>query len=448
MLGLLPLLACGCALLVLVAVAGDARTLGSALGAALAGVPLATVAGMAAFALVTLVCVRLLSLGLRPGHHPVHSRQAWQAWATGRLMASARVWLFPLYASVLTPAWLRALGMKVGRGAELSTVLALPSLTSVGDDAFLADDTMLAPYELDGGWMRIAEARVGKRAFLGNSGMTAPGRKLPKDGLVGVLSATPKKARRGSSYVGMPPMELHRTAEQSNRDRTYDPPARLRAARALVELCRVLPAMCAVALAVLVAAAFEWLAARYGFGVAGLLGGVVVAVAGVLAAAVACVAKWTLVGRIRAGDRPLWSSFVWRNELADNFVEVLAAPWFAQPWLGTAPLNVWLRSLGAGIGRGVWCETYWLPEADLVSLGDGACVNRGCVLQTHLFHDRIMSMDEVALRAGATLGPHGVILPAAQVGTDTTIGPASLVMRGEAVPGRTRWFGNPISAWR
>jgi non-ribosomal peptide synthetase-like protein len=263
-----------------------------------------------------------------------------------------------------------------------------------------------------------------------------------------VLSATPKKARRGSSYVGMPPMELHRTAEQSNRDRTYDPPARLRAARALVELCRVLPAMCAVALAVLVAAAFEWLAARYGFGVAGLLGGVVVAVAGVLAAAVAGVAKWTLVGRIRAGDRPLWSSFVWRNELADNFVEVLAAPWFAQPWLGTAPLNVWLRSLGASIGRGVWCETYWLPEADLVSLGDGACVNRGCVLQTHLFHDRIMSMDEVALRAGATLGPHGVILPAAQVGTDTTIGPASLVMRGEAVPGRTRWFGNPISAWR
>ncbi|MEV1178137.1 amino acid adenylation protein, partial [Nonomuraea sp. NPDC049784] len=159
-------------------------------------------------------------------------------------------------------------------------------------------------------------------------------------------------------------------------------------------------------------------------------------------------AKWALVGRIRAGSRPLWSSFVWRNELADNFVEVLAAPWFAQPWLGTAPLNVWLRSLGARIGHGVSCDTYWLPEADLVTLGDGACVNRGCVLQTHLFHDRVMSMDTVTLEAGATLGPHGVVLPAARVGADTTIGPASLVMRGEAVPARTRWFGNPISAWR
>ncbi|MGI5283290.1 Pls/PosA family non-ribosomal peptide synthetase [Nonomuraea polychroma] len=447
-LSLLPAVAAAVGLAVLAAFAGDARTLGDALAAALTGVPLATIAGMAAFALITLVSVRLLGLRLHPGQHPVHSRQAWQAWATGRLMASARVWLFPLYASLLTPAWLRALGMKVGRGVELSTVLALPTMTSVGDGAFLADDTMVAPYELDGGWMRIASARIGKRAFLGNSGMTAPGRKVPKDGLVGVLSAAPKKAKSGSSYVGMPPMELRRTAEESDRSRTYDPPARYKAARALVEVFRVVPAMGAVALAVLVAAAFEGLAAGYGFAAAAALSGVVMLAAGVLAAAVATAAKWALVGRIGIGNQPLWSSFVWRNELADNFVEVLAAPWFAQPWLGTAPLNVWLRSLGARIGHGVTCDTYWLPEADLVTLGDGACVNRGCVLQTHLFHDRVMSMDTVTLEAGATLGPHGVVLPAARVGADTTIGPASLVMRGETVPSRARWFGNPISAWR
>ena len=37
--------------------------------------------------------------------------------------------------------------------------------------------------------------------------------------------------------------------------------------------------------------------------------------------------KWLLVGRFRAVEHPLWSSFVWRNELADTFVEVLAVPW-------------------------------------------------------------------------------------------------------------------------
>jgi non-ribosomal peptide synthetase-like protein len=245
----------------------------------------------------------------------------------------------------------------------------------------------------------------------------------------------------------MPPVELQRTAESGDRSRTYDPPLRLKAARAAVEACRIVPALSFVALALLVAAALEWLAASYGFAVATLLSGVTLAAAGVVAAAVASVAKWALLGRISAGNRPLWSSFVWRNELADNFVEVLAAPWFADAWLGTAPLNLWLRSLGASVGRGVWCDTYWLPEADLVHLGDGASVNRGCVLQTHLFHDRVMSIDGVVLGEGATLGPHGVVLPAAAIGENSTVGPGSLVMRGESVPAASRWFGNPITAW-
>ena len=34
----------------------------------------------------------------------------------------------------------------------------------------------------------------------------------------------------------------------------------------------------------------------------------------------------------------------------------------------------------------------------------GRTVNRGCVVQTHLFHDRIMRMDTVVLEDGATLG--------------------------------------------
>ncbi len=67
-------------------------------------------------------------------------------------------------------------------------------------------------------------------------------------------------------------------------------------------------------------------------------------------------------------------------------------------------MNIWLRGLGAKIGRGVWCETYWLPEADLVRLGAGSTVNRGCVVQTHLFHDRIMRMDTVVLEDGGHPG--------------------------------------------
>ncbi|MDQ1647613.1 MAG: hypothetical protein QOJ50_3797, partial [Cryptosporangiaceae bacterium] len=314
-------------------------TLPGALGGALLAVPLATAAIAVTYAGLILAGARLLGIGLRPGTHPVHGRIAWQAWATERLMDLARTGLFPLYASLFTPLWLRALGMTVGRRVEASTVLALPTMTTVGDGAFLADDTMVASYELRGGMLRIDEARIGKRAFLGNSGMTAPGRRVPKRGLVGVLSAAPKRAKAGTSWLGMPPMELPRAAEKGDESLTFDPPRRLMVARGLVELCRIVPVMCGAALALLTLATLFALVARFGYAGAALLSGAVLTGAGVLACGLAVAAKWLLVGRFTVSERPLWSAFVWRTELADTFVEVLAAPWLVGALTGTPALT-------------------------------------------------------------------------------------------------------------
>ncbi|MGC0317942.1 Pls/PosA family non-ribosomal peptide synthetase [Kitasatospora acidiphila] len=441
----LPLLAAVPALLLAGLFVPADAAFGDALRGALpAVVPAALVFGLG-YAGLLVAAIRLLSLGLVPGHHPLHGRIAWQAWTVSQLMDQARERLFPLYAGLVTPVWLRLLGMKIGRRAEVSTVLALPSLTTVGDGAFLADDTLIAPYELGGGWLRIDRAEIGRKAFLGNSGMTAPGRAVPDRGLVGVLSATPKKAKKGSSYLGLPPVKLPRAAEKGEKGLTYDPPTRLLWARGLVELARLLPVFCSAAVAVLTA--FTLCLLRDPLAMA-LLGGLVLAAAGLLAALVSAAAKWLLVGRFRPVEHPLWSGFVWRNELADTFVEVLAVPWLVGAVPGTPLMVLWLRALGARIGRGVWCESYWLPEADLVTLETGVTVNRGCVLQTHLFHDRIMRMDTVILREGATLGPGGIVLPGSTVGARSTLGPASLVMRAESVPADTRWLGNPIEAWQ
>jgi non-ribosomal peptide synthetase-like protein len=267
-----------------------------------------------------------------------------------------------------------------------------------------------------------------------------------KNSLVAVLSAAPERAKAGTSWLGSPPVELRRTAGPVDERRTFAPPARLKRQRAAVEVCRIVPAALSTALALAYALGLVLLVDHVRWWVL-LLAGPLLLVAGVLAAALATLAKWVLVGRHRRDEHPLWSGFVWRGELADVFVEMLAVPWFVQLQLGTPLFVLWLRSLGAHIGRGVWCQTYWLPEHDLVHVGDGASVNRGCVLQTHLFHDRIMSMDTVTLGQGATLGPNGVILPAASIGANSTVGPLSLVLRGDTVPPATRWTGNPIAPW-
>ncbi len=427
---------------------GDAGSLADAARSAAPCLPLAAMVGLYSLAVMVWALVRLLGLGLSAGHHPIHGRQAWQAWSIIRLLDEARTWLFPLYSSTLTPAWLRALGARIGAEVEASTVLLIPKLTTVNDGAFLADDTLLGGYELGGGWLRIEQVKVGKHAFVGNSGMTAPGRRVPKRGLVAVLSAAPRraKAKAGTSWLGSPPTELRRPAEDGDTSRTYNPPVRLRVARALVELCRLLAVFANVALFLGVVLAIEVMAQR-SWWLAAALAGPVLLLGGAVAAALAAAAKWALVGRVRVKDYPLWSSFVWRSELADSFIEVVGAPWLARGAAGTPVLNVWLRALGARIGKGVWCETYWLPEPDLVELQDGSTVNHGCVVQTHLFHDRRLRLGRVTLRAGSTLGPNGVILPAAVLGRHATVGPVSLVMRGESVPDKTRWIGNPIGPW-
>ncbi|WP_440709528.1 Pls/PosA family non-ribosomal peptide synthetase [Herbiconiux sp. YIM B11900] len=445
---LLPLLAFAVGgVIVAASIEGSASLAEAAARSALALVPATLAAGVVLAGLV-LLTTRLLGLGVTEGIHAVRGRIGWQLWSTERLLDLSRTILFPLYSGLFTPVWLRMLGAEIGRDVEASTVLLIPAMTTVRDGAFLADDTLVGSYELGGGRMRVARAEIGERAFLGNSGMAAAGHTVPRDGLVAVLSSAPRKAKAGSSWLGSPAVRLRRTVNQGDPSRTFSPPARLRVARILWELCRILPVFvtCAIGLGVLFALAA--LTSAFGVLVAALLSGVVLLAAGAVAALVSTVAKWVLIGRIRAGEHPLWSGFVWRSEVSDTFTEMVAAPWFAQAAAGTPALVWWLRSLGARIGRGVWIDTYWLPEADLVTLADATTVNRGCVVQTHLFHDRVMSLDTVILERGATLGPHSVILPAARIATSGTVGPASLVMRGELVPRGSRWSGNPIGPWR
>ena len=322
-----------------------------------------------------------------------------------RLLDEARTWLFPLYSSSLTPAWLRSLGAKIGRDVEASTVLLIPSLTSVSDGAFLADDTLLGGYELGGGWLRIDRVKIGKHAFLGNSGMAAPGRKVPKQGLVAVLSAAPrrKQAKSGTSWLGSPPAELRRQAGSADDEPDLPAAPRLRVARAFVELlprrARWSSRPCSASVS---SSALVTLADRAGWWVAALLSGVVLIVAGAVAAGVATVAKWLLVGRLKR-VRPPAVELVRVAQRAGRHVRrgdrrpVVRAGRDGDA--GAQPVAA--LDGRAGRARACGARPTGCPRPTWSHLRDGVTVNQGCVVQTHLFHDRMLSMDTVTLRAGA-----------------------------------------------
>ena len=112
LISLLPLVAVLCGLLAVSPWLRGTTSVGDAFWTAAATLPLATVVGLVVLALLVVAGVRLLAIGLEPGHHPVHGRLAWQAWSTLRLLDESRGWLYPLYASTVTPAVAARLGCR------------------------------------------------------------------------------------------------------------------------------------------------------------------------------------------------------------------------------------------------------------------------------------------------------------------------------------------------
>ncbi|KAE8361675.1 hypothetical protein BDV27DRAFT_160481 [Aspergillus caelatus] len=343
-----------------------------------------TMMSIVSYAALLTGLIRFAARYMAPGIYSSHGVHAWAAWLTHRLMSDARNGLFAFYASLLTPTWLRLLGARIGRDVEASTIVAPPSLLHADNGSFLADDVLLAPFELRGDTLVLGVSSIGKRSFVGNSGIVGLDHFTPDGSLVGVLGSAPvpSQIRTGSSWLGRPAMSIPRRLDELPDPRlAFDPPLRLKIARGAVESMRIIPWVISALLIASLVGLMLTVLDYCGLTIAIVAGGVLLFTAGVVACLLATAAKWVLMPNVGAGHQhPLWSSFVWCNELALTFVESLALPWMLRLLYGTPLLNMWLRTMGAEIGNGVWCETHRFPEAELVSLGDGVSVNRQCVL--------------------------------------------------------------------
>lgn len=411
--------------------------------------PVFVVLTVATWLVTVIVLVRLLARLIDPGYFPSDGPTAWACWLTHSLIQRTLISTYILYASWFTPVFMRLLGARVGKNVEVSTVETIPHLTTLGSRSFLADHSMVTTARFRGRWIHVGETVVGWNSFVGNSGILGPDQDLPPDSLVAVLSSVPPHAPSGTSWLGRPPREIPRVRVEADDSATYHATRRLRLGRMYVESFRILPAVIAAWLDLAIVYALTSIYMRAdspweGVIHATLWSGVVVLSAGVVASLVPVVVKWVLMGAFRPGQRPLFSTFVWRGELVDVFAESLAVPSLIRMSLGSPLFNLWARMMGTRIGRSVWCETWWLPEFDLITLEQGVTVNRGCVIQTHLFHDRVMSMEPVRMERGSTLGPNSFVLPGSVIGARTTVMPGSLVVRREVLPPDTVWAGNPV----
>jgi hypothetical protein len=99
--------------------------------------------------------------------------------------------------------------------------------------------------------------------------------------------------------------------------------------------------------------------------------------------------------------------------------------------------------MGCRIGKWVFLETTFFSEFDLVEIGDHANVNFGATIQTHLFEDRVMKADYLRIGEGCTVGNMAVVLYGTHMRRGSSLGPMSLLMKGETLPAGSHWHGIP-----
>ncbi len=361
-----------------------------------------------------------------------------RVWMKTGLLQSASDWLS---GTLFWPVWLRLSGMSIGRGCEISTIIdVVPELVEIGDETFFADGIYLAGPRVHRGTVTLVRTRIGSGCFAGNHAVIAAGEQVPDGVLVGV--STPfvdMSIPPGTSWFGQPPFELpRREVVECDRRFTHDPTPARYATRVFWEVLRsalpVLPGLVVMGWLGYMAEMDDVMGLRRLVLLVMPLGFLAT---GLALCTVVLALKWTLLGRVKPGQHPLWSCWCSRWDFL-----YVAWQMYGRRSLtaleGTPMLTWYLRAMGAEIGRGVVLGPGFsqVVDPDMLHFGDYSTVS--CQFQAHTFEDRVLKIDHVWIRSHATVAAAGVMLYGAEIGAGSRVAPHSVIMKHERLlPGRS-----------
>lgn len=387
----------------------------------------------------------------KPGIYSLESRFFIRKWLSDSMMSSSQSVMLPLYTTMYFPSWLRLLGAKIGKRAELSTVSAFtPELVDIGPESFFADGSIIGGRRTYRGMFEIGINKIGKRSFVGNNAMLPIGRGLGDNCLLGVNSTLPGKEpviANGSEWLGSKAFSLPNRPVVGNfqSDVTFNPTRKLWIQRAIIDGLRILiPGyiglfnfllgiyliyLCVVQLSV------GWVflyAPLIGFSLS------------ISTIAFVCILKKVIMGTFKPEIKPLWSMYVWLNEMINGIYESVMTP-LITPFLGTPFASIFLRWIGCTIGKRVLIQSALFSEFDLVKIGDYSSLGIDSIIQTHLFEDRIMKSSYSIIEPECSVGNMSVVLYDTVMKKGSSLRGMSLLMKGESLEPNTKWEGIPCS---
>jgi non-ribosomal peptide synthetase-like protein len=322
-----------------------------------------------------------------------------------------------------------------------------PLLTSVGSGTMAADGLNIITDEVSSTSFRVSRAAIGPRNFLGNYVNYPAGGRTGDNCLLATKVMVPLdgKIREGVGLLGSPPFEIPRSVE---RDSRYD---HLRKGEALVRglaaknrfnlwtigiflLTRWLGVFLVVFIDLVALEFFEDVFAH-----------AVMALLFALSAVVAAV-YYALVERCfeALGPPPppicsiydpgfWWVERVWK----------LHPIHFLHIFDGTPFKNVLWRLIGVRVGRRVFDDGVYISEPTLTTIGDECVLNPQSIIQCESQEDGTFKSGPTSVGARCTIGVGAFVHYGVTMGDGSVLAADSFLMKGEYVPPRAQWGGNP-----
>ncbi|MFD5429536.1 Pls/PosA family non-ribosomal peptide synthetase [Streptomyces sp. NPDC127084] len=350
--------------------------------------------------------------------------------------------------------YLRCLGYDLCRieqtGSNFGTLVKhdSPYLSTVGSGTMVADGLSIINADFSSTSFRFSRTAIGPSNFLGNNVAYPPSGRTGDNCLLATKVMVPVDGpvREGVGLLGSPSFEIPRTVLRDTRFDHLATGDELRRRLAAKNRHNAVTASLHLAarwfhffvLALIAMAAVD---------LYHLHGAPVLGLASLLTMAFTIV-FFTLIERAVTGFRslePLYCSIYdpafWSHE---RFWK-LTSHRYMQAFNGTPFKSLVWRLLGTRVGRRVFDDGCTLIERTLVSIGDDCTLNAASVIQSHSQEDGAFKSDHATIGRGVTLGVGAFVHYGTTIGDRAQLAADTFLMKGEEVPPRARWGGNPAA---
>jgi non-ribosomal peptide synthetase-like protein len=149
--------------------------------------------------------------------------------------------------------------------------------------------------------------------------------------------------------------------------------------------------------------------------------------------------KWVLAGRLKAGRFPLWGVTYFRWWLANKFCDLPHVYLLS----GTPWMPIFLRALGARIGRNVLIDTITLGAPELLTVEDGVSIGTFVNIENARVEKGMLVIGPVHLRRDSMVDSYSVLENDTKLGERARLCGQSALAEGRKIPDGETWDGAP-----